>query len=168
MGPHKRVRGVQASRNGDCKPEARGVKSMRSGGPAVSYNCPVLRELRARASALKNETHAIYLAALDARTPWFARALVLLVVAYALSPVDLIPDFIPVLGYLDDAIIIPAGIALSLRLIPEEVMAEARERARTEPVSRGLRVAGAAIIVMAWILAIIAVVSFIRAWWRTR
>ncbi len=128
----------------------------------------MLEQIRVRARALRNETHAVYLAALDPRTPWFAKLLVLLVVAYALSPIDLIPDFIPVLGYLDDAIIVPAGIALALRLIPGEVMAQARERARTEPVSHGLRLAGAAIIVLIWILAIIAAVSFIRAWLGNR
>jgi CubicO group peptidase (beta-lactamase class C family)/uncharacterized membrane protein YkvA (DUF1232 family) len=107
--------------------------------------------LRDRARRLKAETLALYLAARDRRTPWYARLLVAAVVAYALSPIDLIPDFIPVLGYLDDLILIPLGIALALRLIPAEVMAEARERARIEldgkrPRSR----AAAAVILGIW------------------
>ena len=85
--------------------------------------------LRDWARRLKGETLALYLAARDRRTPWYARLLVAGIVAYALSPIDLIPDFIPVLGYLDDVLLIPLGIAIALRLIPAEVMAEARERA---------------------------------------
>jgi len=107
--------------------------------------------LRDRARRLKAETLALYLAARDRRTPWYARLLVAAVVAYALSPIDLIPDFVPILGYLDDLILIPLGIALALRLIPAEVMAEARERARIEldgkrPRSR----AAAAVILGIW------------------
>ena len=73
----------------------------------------MLASLKARARALKTETYALYLAARDPRTPWYAKGLVLLIVAYALSPIDLIPDFVPVLGYLDDLIIVPGGIALA-------------------------------------------------------
>ena len=89
-----------------------------------------LDRLKAKARSLKQETHAIYLAARDPRTPWYARALVWCVAAYAFSPIDLIPDFIPVLGYLDDLIIIPAGLALVVRLIPPEALAQARETAK--------------------------------------
>jgi chromate transporter len=85
--------------------------------------------LKDRARALKRETYALYLAVRDPRTPWYARAVAAAVVAYALSPLDLIPDFIPVIGYLDDLILVPLGIALALRLIPEPVMRECRERA---------------------------------------
>ena len=77
-----------------------------------------------RAQALKRETYALYLACRDPRTPWYGRALAACVVGYAFSPIDLIPDFIPVLGYLDDLILIPVGIALVLKVIPSEVMAE--------------------------------------------
>jgi CubicO group peptidase (beta-lactamase class C family)/uncharacterized membrane protein YkvA (DUF1232 family) len=113
--------------------------------------------LRDRARRLKAETLALYLAARDRRTPWYARLLVAVVVAYALSPIDLIPDFVPILGYLDDVILIPLGIALALRLIPAEVMADARERARVEldgkrPRSR----VAAAAIVGVWIVALAA------------
>lgn len=130
----------------------------------MSYNCVVLHELRSRATALKQETHAVYLATLDARTPWYAKAFILLVVAYALSPIDLIPDFVPILGYLDDLIIIPAGIALTIKMIPATVMVEARARARTEPIGPGLRVAGTIIIVLIWIVVIVGILLLIRRW----
>jgi uncharacterized membrane protein YkvA (DUF1232 family) len=78
---------------------------------------------------LKRDILALWYASRDNRTPWYARLLAVVVAAYGLSPIDLIPDFIPVLGYLDDLILIPAGIALTLRLIPPEVMAAARVRA---------------------------------------
>ena len=78
---------------------------------------------------IKKQLQALYFASRDRRTPWYAKTVAGLVVAYALSPIDLIPDFIPVLGYLDDVIIIPAGIMLAIKLIPREVMAEAREKA---------------------------------------
>ena len=87
------------------------------------------RSLKKRASALKQETLALWFAARDPRTPWYAKALAVLVTAYAFSPIDLIPDFIPILGYLDDLVIIPAGVALVLKLIPPEVMAESRSKA---------------------------------------
>ena len=80
---------------------------------------------------LKKETYAIYLACKDSRVPWYARALAAVVVAYALSPIDLIPDIIPVIGYLDDLILVPLGIALVLKMIPPPVLAECREKAET-------------------------------------
>lgn len=91
------------------------------------------------ARAVKRDVHAVWLAARDPRTPWFAKVLALVVAAYAVSPIDLIPDFIPVIGYLDDLIIVPLGILLVVRLIPPEVMAEHREtaaQATERPVSR--------------------------------
>ena len=90
---------------------------------------PWLSALKQRAHALKAETYALYLAARDPRTPWYAKLLVAGIVAYALSPIDLIPDFIPVLGYLDDLILIPLGIALAIRLIPDPVLLQCRARA---------------------------------------
>jgi uncharacterized membrane protein YkvA (DUF1232 family) len=98
--------------------------------------------------ALKRDVHAISGAARDPRTPWYAKALALAVVAYALSPIDLIPDFIPVLGLLDDLIVVPLGIALALRMIPPHVMAEHRARAEASPRRAG--VAGAAAIITIW------------------
>lgn len=83
-----------------------------------------------RAHSLKVQTYALYLAYRDPRVPWYAKVFIFLVVAYAFSPIDLIPDFIPVLGYLDDLVLIPLGVWLALKMIPVEVMEEARIRAR--------------------------------------
>lgn len=82
-----------------------------------------------RARRLKQETYVLFLAYKDPRLPWYARALAAVVLAYAFSPIDLIPDPIPILGYLDDLILVPLGVALVLRMIPAEVMAEARKEA---------------------------------------
>ncbi|MGZ6316996.1 MAG: YkvA family protein [Anaerolineales bacterium] len=122
----------------------------------------MLSRLRSRVRALKTDTYALYLAARDPRTPWFARLLVLLIVAYALSPIDLIPDFIPVLGYLDDLIIVPAGIALALALIPPDVIAAARQKAQGGFPDKRAGIVGAAVIVLIWILAIIISALFIQ------
>ena len=110
----------------------------------------VLDRLRQWAHAIKRDVHALYLAARDPRVPWYAKFMAGCVAAYALSPVDLIPDIIPVLGYLDDLVIVPAGIVLALRMIPAEVMAEHRATAAAsgiKPVSR----IGLAVIVALWI-----------------
>jgi len=115
----------------------------------------MFEKLRSRARALKNEAYAIYLAAKDPRTPWYAKALIYFVVAHTFSPIDLIPDFIPILGYLDDLIITPLGIALAVRLIPAEVLAEARLTVATYGVERSVGLVGAGIIIIIWILAII-------------
>jgi uncharacterized membrane protein YkvA (DUF1232 family) len=116
----------------------------------------LMNGLRTRARALKSETLALYLAARDPRVPWYAKLLAASIVAYALSPIDLIPDFIPILGYLDDLILIPLGIVLLLRMIPSEVMVDCRARAQVEfagkrPVSR----AAAAVIIILWILGVV-------------
>src|SRR5512147_1818535 len=121
----------------------------------------MLDKLKARARALKKETYAIYLAARDPRTPWYAKALIFFVVAHTFSPIDLIPDFIPILGYLDDLIITPGGIWLAVRLIPPEVLAEARATAATHEVDGRVGKIGAALILLVWILAIIGVASMI-------
>lgn len=88
--------------------------------------------LRQWAVMVKRDVCAIYLASRDPRVPWFAKMVALLVVAYALSPIDLIPDFIPVVGYLDDLLLIPLGIVLVIRLVPRELMAEHRAAAEKE------------------------------------
>ena len=114
--------------------------------------------LRERVHGLRVDAHAVWLSVRDPRVPWYAKLLGLIVTGYALSPIDLIPDFIPVLGLLDDLILIPAGIWLMLRLIPAEVFAEHRataEVASHRPVSRG----GAAVVILLW-LAIIASVAW--------
>lgn len=121
----------------------------------------MLDQLKARAHALKTETHAIYLAARDPRTPWFAKAIALLTVAYALSPIDLIPDFVPVLGYVDDLFIVPAGIALAIRLIPAEVLEDARATAATQGVTRRVGLVGGTLIVLMWIVILIGVIRLL-------
>ena len=118
-----------------------------------AFHISVLAGLKQRARNLKAETFALYLAARDPRTPWYAKLVVAVIVAYAFSPIDLIPDFIPVLGYLDDLILIPIGIALAIKLVPHQILAECRARAQEtiqngKPVSR---VAAAAIVVI-WLL----------------
>jgi len=89
----------------------------------------MLAHWKARVRQLKIESYALYLACQDPRTPWYARLLAGAVVAYAFSPIDLIPDPIPILGYLDDLLLVPAGILLAQRLIPPVVLPESRERA---------------------------------------
>jgi uncharacterized membrane protein YkvA (DUF1232 family) len=118
----------------------------------------MLVKLKSRARALKNEAIAVYLAAKDPRTPWYAKALIFFVVAHTFSPIDLIPDVIPVLGYLDDIIITPLGIALAIRMIPAGVLEEAREKVTNLPVERSVGLVGAGIIVSVWILTIITIV----------
>ena len=90
----------------------------------------MLESLKLRVGRLKREIHALALAARHPRTPWYAKALIGGVVAYALSPIDLIPDFIPVLGYLDDLVLVPLGIVAAVKLVPPDVMAECRARAQ--------------------------------------
>jgi uncharacterized membrane protein YkvA (DUF1232 family) len=97
------------------------------------------KKLKDWARTIKRDVHALYLAAHDPRTPWYAKALAVCVAGYALSPIDLIPDFIPVIGYLDDAILVPLGVLAVVKMIPPEVMAEHREAAALaadRPVSR--------------------------------
>jgi len=122
----------------------------------------MFEKLKARARALKNEAFAVYLAAKDPRTPWYARALIYFVVAHTFSPIDLIPDFIPVLGYLDDIIITPGGLWLAVRMIPPEVLEEARGKVATSGLERSVGYVGAGIIVMVWIVSLIGVVYLIK------
>lgn len=119
--------------------------------------------LRTWARALKRDAHAVWLLARDPRTPWYAKAVALVVAAYALSPIDLIPDVIPVLGYLDDVILVPAGLWLALKLTPPALVAELRARADAgadRPVSR----TAAGVIVAVWIsVAALAALALVRA-----
>lgn len=104
--------------------------------------------------------YALYLVYKDPRMPWYARGLAAIVVGYAFSPIDLIPDFIPVLGYLDDIILVPLGIALVIRLIPGEVLDECRERARTledKPVNK----TAAAVVILIWLLLAAAAIALV-------
>ena len=106
--------------------------------------------IKAWARRIKQDGHAIYLASRDRRVPWYAKVLAIAIAAYALSPVDLIPDFIPVLGYLDDLIILPLGILLVVSLIPAEVMVEYRAKA-AEAMARPTSRAGMVAIILLWI-----------------
>ena len=112
-----------------------------------------LERLKAWAGRLKTELWALYLAYKDPRTPPHARVLAIVVVAYAFSPIDLIPDPIPVLGYLDDLILIPLGIALAVRMIPPDVLTECREEARNTEDKVGPEGTAAAVVVVAvWLV----------------
>ena len=115
------------------------------------------------ARGVKRDVHALYLAGRDPRVPWYAKAMAALVAGYALSPLDLIPDFIPVVGYLDDLILVPLGIVLVIRMIPSEIMTEHRATAaaaRDRPVSRGAAIA----IVCAWVAAFALSAWLLRAY----
>jgi uncharacterized membrane protein YkvA (DUF1232 family) len=113
-----------------------------------------------RARQLKKETYAIYIACKDPRVPWYARLFAGFVVAYAFSPIDLIPDVIPILGYLDDLVLVPLGIILVIKMIPPAVLAECREKAEAamnqgKPTSR---IAAIAIVAIWLLLGIVAVI----------
>lgn len=119
----------------------------------------MLERIKRWARAIKSDVAALAMAARDPRTPWYAKALAVAIVAYALSPIDLIPDFIPVLGYLDDLILLPAGILLAIRLIPAPLMQEFRASANEQGRLPRSRV-GAVVIVSLWCCGIAAL-----GWW---
>lgn len=110
---------------------------------------------------LKTEVHALYLASKDPRVPWYAKAFMALIIGYAMCPIDLIPDFIPVLGQLDDFIIVPAGIAFVIKMIPKNIMEECRQKARDQPVDTRTKWVVALIIISIWAFAIYLVVRLI-------
>ena len=112
----------------------------------------MFKSLKARAKQLKQHTLTVYFAARDPRTPILVRALAVLVAAYALSPIDLIPDFIPVIGYLDDLLLVPLGLALVVRLTPPEVMESARAQAQQASI-KPVSYSAAAFIVVVWFVA---------------
>lgn len=115
-----------------------------------------------KARLLERETFTLYLLCRHPAVPWYAKLLALIVVGYALSPIDLIPDFIPVLGYLDDLILIPLGIMLVIRLVPAEVVAECRARSEeiVGKVTRAGKIA-AGVVVAIWILAAAVVIRLV-------
>lgn len=112
---------------------------------------PVFDKLKDWARTLKRQSLVVYFAARDPRTPLAVRLLALAIAAYALSPIDLIPDFIPVLGYLDELILLPLGVALVIRLVPPEV-AEAAKVKAAEASSKPISYAAGAFIVLLWLL----------------
>ena len=117
----------------------------------------MLARLKRWAAGIWVDVNALWLAARDRRTPWHAKAVALAVSAYALSPIDLIPDFVPVLGYLDDLIIVPLGIMLAVRLIPGALMGEFRQAVAARP---PVHWAGAVFITILWIVSTAAI-----GWW---
>jgi uncharacterized membrane protein YkvA (DUF1232 family) len=110
----------------------------------------LFHQLQRWARTLKRDTVALYLAARDPRVPWYAKVVAACVAAYALSPIDLIPDFIPVVGYLDDVILVPLGIAFAIRLIPPALFEEHRQTASARAANRPTSRIGAAIIIVIW------------------
>lgn len=125
----------------------------------------MLSSIKAAARRIKHDSLTVYFAARDPRTPLPVRLLALMVAAYALSPIDLIPDFIPVLGYLDDLLLLPLGILLVIRLTPGEVIAASRERAEqvaSQPVSKG----AAAVIIGLWLACAAGLVYWLQRIWQ--
>ena len=128
----------------------------------------ILSELRAierlkqKSRHLKIEIYALYLAYRDPRVPWYAKTFVAIVVGYAFSPIDLIPDFIPVLGYLDDLVLIPLGVAVALKMIPERVMEECRIRSK-EVMSKKKPVnwMAAIVIICIWLMLIVMTIALV-------
>ena len=114
----------------------------------------MIEQTKQWARIVKRDAHAIYLAARDPRVPWYAKALAFCVAGYALSPIDLIPDFVPVLGYLDDLIIVPLGILIVLKLIPPEIIAEHRALAAASQ-GRPVSHTAAIVIVVVWAASIV-------------
>jgi len=126
-----------------------------------------MQQLKQRAKELENQTYSLYLACRHPQTPWHAKAIAACVVAYALSPIDLIPDFIPVLGHLDDLIIVPLGIALVIRLVPRPVMAECRAEAARRLDVRGPRSwIAASIIIAVWLALAVLFGWLVWLWFR--
>lgn len=121
----------------------------------------LIAKWKQKANQLQTEVKALYLAYRHPQTPWYAKVCMAAVLGYAISPIDLIPDFIPVLGYLDDLVIIPAGIYFTLKLIPRDVMQECREKAKTSQFSTRAKWIMGGIIVAIWILVIFLLVRFI-------
>ncbi len=127
-----------------------------------------LHRLKRWARRLETEVYALYLAYRDPRVPLYARIFAAIVVGYAFSPIDLIPDPIPVLGYLDDLLLVPLGVALAIRMIPPPVLVECRERAREvmaggKPVNR----VAAAVVVAIWVFLAVLAAILVAGWWRS-
>jgi uncharacterized membrane protein YkvA (DUF1232 family) len=119
----------------------------------------MLERWKRRAGWLKGETYALYLSYRDPRTPWYAKIFVALVVGYAFSPIDLIPDPIPILGYLDDLLLVPLGIVLALKMIPPAVLDECREQARlTTEEGKPTNWAAAAVVMAIWLTVTVAII----------
>jgi uncharacterized membrane protein YkvA (DUF1232 family) len=122
----------------------------------------IIKSWKTKSKRLKSEVYALYLASKDPRTPWYAKILAALIMSYALSPIDLIPDFIPIAGYVDDLILIPLGIALLIKIIPKDILEECRARAESYFSGRKPKSwVAAIIIILIWILAIYLILALI-------
>jgi len=120
-----------------------------------------IQEWRQKARALNQELRAIYLACKDPRTPWYAKALGVCVVGYALSPIDLIPDPIPILGYLDDLILLPLGIVAVRKMIPTAVLTECREKTKQFTQPKGKNWIAAGVIIVIWVIVAIWIIRWL-------
>jgi uncharacterized membrane protein YkvA (DUF1232 family) len=127
----------------------------------------LIETLKEKARGLKQQSYVLFLAYKNPQTPWYAKIFAALVVAYAFSPIDLIPDFVPVLGYLDDLVLVPLGIALALKMIPADVIAEAREEVETAfPDGKPKNWVAGAIIIAIWVLLLALVIFWMVRWIR--
>jgi len=124
----------------------------------------VLDRWKHRARELKREVYALYFACRDPRVPWYAKALAVTIVAYAFSPIDLIPDFIPILGYLDELVLIPLGVIAVRAMVPPAVLDECRQRAATMEDRPRNRIA-AGVIVVIWLAIALAAIQWVRLKW---
>ncbi len=121
-----------------------------------------IKSWKTKSGQLKTEVYALYLASKHSRTPWYAKVLAVLIIGYALSPIDLIPDFIPIVGYLDDLVLVPLGIALLIKIIPRDILEECRARAEANLSKRKPKNwIAAIIIVLIWLLAIYLILTLI-------
>jgi uncharacterized membrane protein YkvA (DUF1232 family) len=127
----------------------------------------MLEKLKTAAKRLKREVMTLYFVARDIRTPWYARGLAFVVVGYALSPFDLIPDAIPILGLLDDLILVPVGIWLVLKLVPQNVLEEARVQA-SKAESRPVSYIAAAFMIGIWLLALFLTAKIVLGFFKPR
>lgn len=124
----------------------------------------MLDRLRERARILRRQAVALARALTDRRVPWFARGVIFLTLAYAVSPIDLIPDFIPVVGLLDDLLIVPLGLALAIRLIPADVWDELQQQGENDgTIPHALRTSGLVIVVLLWLLALTLTARFLAS-----
>ena len=127
----------------------------------------IIENWKQKANRFKREIHAVYLAYKDPRTPWYARIFAACIIGYAFSPIDLIPDPIPILGYLDDLILIPLGLAIVIKMIPPKVLQECREKAQmAQREGKQKNWIAGSIIIAIWIIAFLITIIFIRRYFQ--
>lgn len=121
-----------------------------------------IEQLKSVVRSIKADIYALYFASRDARTPWYAKLVVAAIVAYALSPIDLIPDFIPIIGYLDDLILLPLGILLAIKLVPNTVMLECKAKARESiKIQKTASYLVATVIILIWLLLALLTINYL-------